>query len=85
MSFAVQHFLNPKDSLQLETIEQKYSEPGHGNVQEIDAAHSCIGRYIRDVEVCSPLHLIKLLSDMPKYWKNEFVVLQMRLLDYKNY
>lgn len=85
MSFALQHFLNSNSSKELEIIEQKFSEPGHGNVQEIDAAHSCIERYLRHIEIWSPLHLIQLLSRMPKEWKNEFIVLQMRPSDYLNY
>lgn len=85
MSFALQHFLNSSDSSNLKIIEQKYGEPGHGNVQEIDAAHSCIERYIKNLEIWSPLTLIRTLVKIPKTWKLKFNVIQMIPSDYKDY
>ncbi|KAG5873815.1 hypothetical protein JTB14_038081 [Gonioctena quinquepunctata] len=77
MSFAPQHFLNSSDWKIFKIIKQKFNEPGHGTVQEIDSAHSCIERYKR--------HLEWIFLKLPKTWKFEFKVLQMRQLDYKNY
>lgn len=45
-------------------ILQKFSEPGHSNIQEIDCVHSTIDRYLKNVEIHSPLHFIKLLTNM---------------------
>lgn len=85
MSFALQHFLKSEDSGNLKIIEQKFGEPGHGTIQEIDAAHSCIERYIRNLEIWSPLSLIRILLKIPKTWKQKFVVIQMKKSDYINY
>lgn len=85
MSFALQSLLNSEEGKNLETIEQKFGEPGHGNVQEIDNAHSCIERYLRNLEIWSPLTLIRLLLSIPKTWKLKFKILQMQRSDYYNY
>ena len=47
MSLALLNFLKPVDSEKFEIIEQKFSEPGHGNLQEIDTAHGVIECYIK--------------------------------------
>lgn len=85
MSFALQHFLNSGESQNLKVIEQKFGEPGHGNVQEIDSAHSCIEKYLRNVDIWSPFTLIRLMLNIPNTWKLKFKVLQMMSTDYKNY
>ncbi|KAJ8970580.1 hypothetical protein NQ314_001104, partial [Rhamnusium bicolor] len=85
MSFALQCFLKSKDCGKLQVIEQKFGEPGHGNVQEIDNAHSCIERYIRNMEIWSPLTLIRLLLNIPKSWKLKFKFIQMTVKDYLEY
>lgn len=85
MSFALQHFLNKIESENLVQIEQKFGEPGHGNIQEIDNAHSCIERYIRNLDIWSPLSLLKTLVQIPKTWKLSFKVIQMNPQDYKNF
>lgn len=85
LSFALQHFLSLPESGQLEVIEQKFGEPGHGNIQEIDAAHSCIERYIKHLEIWSPLSLIRTLLKIPNTWKLKFLIIQMKKSDYINY
>lgn len=85
MSFALQWFLQTAHRGKLQIIEQKFGEPGHGNVQEIDNAHSCIERYLRNLEVWSPLTLIRLLLNIPTSWKLKFRVLQMQAKDYLDY
>ncbi|KAF2886917.1 hypothetical protein ILUMI_19256 [Ignelater luminosus] len=84
-SYALQNFLNSKASKNVTIIEHKYSEPGHGNLQEIDSAYSCIERYIRHLEIWSPLSLIKTLLSMPTYYKKRLAVLQMITSDYLDY
>ncbi|CAG9763580.1 unnamed protein product [Ceutorhynchus assimilis] len=85
LSFALQYFLNSPESGNLRRIEQKFGEPGHGNVQEVDAAHSCIERFIKNLEIWSPLTLVRILLKIPNTWKLKFSVLQMKPADYKNY
>ncbi|CAH1118122.1 unnamed protein product [Phaedon cochleariae] len=83
--FAMQNFLNSEDSGNLELIEHKYSEPGHGNLQGIDCAHSCIERFIKHLEIWSPLTLIRILIHMPTTWRKKFKVMQMQLSNYMDY
>lgn len=85
LSFTLQHFLLSPDSGNLKVIEQKFREPGHGNIQEIDAADSCIERFIKHTEIWSPLSLIRTLLKIPDTWKLRFVVVQMTPSDHKNY
>lgn len=47
MSTAIQYFLNSSASKNLKQIDQKFSESGHGLVQEVDSAHSIIERFLR--------------------------------------
>lgn len=82
LSYAIQNFLSSDQCRKVEVIEHKYSEPGHGNLQEIDCAHSCIKRYVRDIEIWSPLHLVRILVNMPTTWKYKFKVLQKRPRDF---
>lgn len=84
MSLALQNFLISPHSGKLQTIEQKYSEPGHGNVQEVDSVHSVIERHIREININSPLSLLRTLKKLPQ-GKTKFSILQMRVTDYLNY
>lgn len=85
LSFALQHFLKTENAGKVESITQKFSEPGHGNLQEIDSAHSCIERHLRHLEIWSPLTLIRTLLTIPIWWKKKFKVLQMRADDFLDY
>lgn len=85
MACALQCFLNSEDGKNLEVIEQKFGEPGHGNVQEIDTCHSCIEKHLRNLDIWSPLTLVRLLVGIPKTWKLKFEVLQMQTSDYYDY
>lgn len=85
MSFALQWFLQSQEGQNIQIIEQKFGEPGHGNVQEVDNAHSCIERHIRNMEVWSPITLLRLLLKIPKSWKLKFKVIQMQPSDYLDY
>ncbi|KAJ8966103.1 hypothetical protein NQ314_003740 [Rhamnusium bicolor] len=85
LSCAIQAFLSSNESMEVEVIEHKYSEPGHGTLQEIDAAHSCVERYIRNLDIWTPMNLIKILTHMPSSWKFHFKVLQMHENDYLDY
>lgn len=85
MSCALQHFLMSPFSKNVKTIEHKYSEPGHGSIQAIDSAHSCIEKYVKDLEIWTPMNLIRILTHMPPHWKFKFTVLQMQENDYLDY
>lgn len=47
------------NSKNITEITQKFSEPGHGNVQEVDSVHSLIERNLRHQEIYSPLSLLR--------------------------
>ncbi|KAJ8931632.1 hypothetical protein NQ314_015426 [Rhamnusium bicolor] len=79
------HFLKSRHAGKLESIIQKYSEPGHGNLQEIDSAHSCIERHLRHLEIWSPVTLIRNLLTIPLWWKKKFKVLQMKAEEFLDY
>lgn len=82
MSLALQTFLDSTSNVQI--IEQKFGEPGHGNIQEIDSAHSVIEKHMRNLDVHSPLGLLKILASIPK-GKLSFKILQMKPTDYLDY
>ena len=59
MSFALLDFL--WNTTSLESIEQKFGEPGHTSIQEIDNIHSQIEKRLKLVEVYSPISLCRVL------------------------
>lgn len=61
-SLALLKFL--EENKHLNCIIQKFSEPGHSAIQEIDAVHSALERHLRDLEIYSPVSLIKFLKAM---------------------
>lgn len=85
MSVALQTFLQSEDSKNVIEIEQKFCEPGHSNLQEIDAVHSVIERFLRPKEIMSPVSLCRFLTQLPSTYKTKLRVLQMKLEDFKDY
>ncbi len=65
MSTALASFVQSAEN-NITLIEQKFGEPGHGNIQEVDSAHSIIESYLRDVEIWSPLALIAQLEKLQR-------------------
>ncbi|CAG9825728.1 unnamed protein product [Phaedon cochleariae] len=51
MTMALKYYLDSPMCNSIRIIEHKYGEPGHGNVQEIDVAHSIIEKFLRNVEI----------------------------------
>jgi hypothetical protein len=82
MTLALKRFL--ADHPGIETIEQKYSEPGHGNVQEVDAVHSVIERHTKNMEMYSPISLVRALLSVPK-GKTHLQIIQLHKRDFFNY
>jgi len=80
MTFAIQTFL--KKNQDVEEIVQRFSEPGHGVVQEVDAIHSKIERWLKHKEIFSPLSLIRLLVQKAKKDNTEIKVIQLQNKDF---
>lgn len=62
MSMAIMMFL--KGHSTVKTVTQKYCEPGHSSIQDIDSVHASIEHYLRHRQFYSPVSLIKLLREM---------------------
>ncbi|GFN76111.1 DNA repair protein rhp54 [Plakobranchus ocellatus] len=80
MSFALKCFMDSHP--QIQSITQKFSESGHGCIQEVDAIHSVMERNARHTEIFSPVGLVRNLSQIKK-----MKVHQMRpanFLDFQN-
>lgn len=74
MSMALMDFLQAQPTLSV--IEQKYCQPGHSTIQEVDNIHSQIERAFRAAEIYSPLSLVRQMIQVNK--KKPFKVIQMQ-------
>jgi len=59
LSFALQNFLHAHGTV--ECIEQKFCEPGHSSIQEVDNIHSHIEKVLSVTDIYSPLSLMRAL------------------------
>lgn len=82
VSLAILKFMEANKNI--ETITHKYSEPGHSQVQEVDAVHSGIEKYIKDLDVYSPVSLIRILNGM-NYSKIKLKLSQIKKEDFLNF
>ena len=81
MSFALQDFIRYHS--QIECIEQKFCEPGHSSIQEVDNIHSHIEKALNESDIYSSLSLMTVLTKvMPK---QPLVIRQMNGCDFKDY
>ena len=68
MMTALKHFMQNHPILK--TIEQKFSEPGHSQIQEVDCVHSHIEKALNLSEIFSPVSLLRIVSKVrPKNMK----------------
>lgn len=79
MATALLQFLS--DYPQIISITQKFSEPGHSLVQEVDCVHSAVDRYLKNVEIPSTISLIKLFVNM-NFNKIQLQIIQMKTEDF---
>ena len=68
---------------EINIIAQKFCEPGHSSIQEVDNIHSQIDRALSPAEIFSPLGLVRMLPNVN--WKTPFSVIQMQGGNMKNY
>jgi len=48
-------------------LTQKFCEPGHSDIQEVDNLHSQIEKVLQPCEIYSPLGLVRALSKTPRH------------------
>ena len=65
------------------TTEQKFCEPGHSCIQEVDNVHSQIEKRLRTLEVFSPVTLIRALLSTNK--RSPFTVIQLTTEDFQDF
>ena len=81
MSAALREFMIKHPELKL--IEQKFCEPGHSSIQEVDNLHSQIDRAMSPAEIFSPLGLVRILPNVNR--RNPFIVIQMQQSNVKGF
>ena len=81
MSIAIMEFLRGHNNIKV--VEQKYCEPGHSSVQEVDNIHSQIERALKRITIYGPLGLVKALLNVNR--KRPFKVVQMREEMFRNF
>lgn len=79
MSYALQLFLSTSDTVC--QITQRFSEPGHSSIQDVDSLHSCIERGLKGIEVHSPITLVRMLKGIKVNGQN----MNVRILDVKEF
>lgn len=82
MTLALLDFLNRNDH-KVVKIEQKFQEPGHSCVQEVDSIHSAIDRKFEKEELHSLLAVIKKFRLMRT--RKPYTVYRMKKTDFKDY
>lgn len=60
----------------LTKITQKFGQPEHSSIQEVDNIHSQVEKRLKDSEIFSPIELIRILKSANV--RNPFVVIQLR-------
>jgi hypothetical protein len=83
MSMAIATFL-ADEKVNIQFVEQKFGEPGHGNIQEIDAVHSRIDRGLKNCEIFSPLSLLRRLLKLTSP-RVHLKVIQLKATDFMNF
>lgn len=80
MTIALQTFF--KDHPSVTGIVQRFSEPGHGVIQEVDTIYSKIERWLKPMEIFSPLSLVRLLVNKSNKSNTRMNVIQMMPCDF---
>ena len=81
MTCAIMLFMQSHPSVKM--ITQKFCEPGHSEIQEIDNIHSQLEKALQTSEVYSPLGLVRILCKVPR--KKPLKLTQMKKEDIKDY
>lgn len=82
ISTAILKFMS--DHLQIKSIVQKFSEPGHSQIQEVDCVHSALDKYLKPLEIHSILSLVNYLKNVETN-KIKLKIIEMQFSDFKNF
>lgn len=77
-STALKHFM--REYTMVKIIEQKFCEPGHSSIQEVDNIHSNIEKSCSPSEIYSPVGLMRVLKTV-----NKLRLVQMKPADFKDF
>jgi len=80
MTTAILYFMRQHPTV---TVEQKFCQPGHSSIQEVDNLHSQIEKRLKVLEVYSPISLMRVLLNVNVH--NPFIVIQMKAADFLDY
>lgn len=64
MSSTLLYFM--KTHPNIKNITQKFQEPGHSCMQEVDCMHSVLDRNMKNLELYNPLAILKVKTRRPK-------------------
>ena len=81
ISYALLEFMQHHSGI--ETVQQKFCEPGHSSIQEVDNIHSHIENRLKNTEVFSPISVVQQLLKVN--FDNPLNVIQMKANDFKNF
>ena len=81
MTAALMLFIQRNPSVTL--LTQKFCEPGHSSIQEVDNLHSQIEKVVTNCEIFSPLGLVRVLCKTPR--KKPLKLTQLRMNDMRDY
>ncbi|CAH0558614.1 unnamed protein product [Brassicogethes aeneus] len=81
MTVALKKFLQENPNIL--QITQKFCEPGHSSIQEVDNVHSQIEKKLANMKIYSPLGLLRALKEVNR--KSPFYVSHMQLQNFKDY
>jgi len=81
MTSAIMLFLQSHPSIKV--ITQKFCEPGHSDIQEVDNVHSQLEKALQTSEVYSPLGLVRILCKVPR--KKPLKLTQLKKEDIREY
>ena len=81
MTSALMLFMQQNPSVTL--LTEKFCEPGHSEIQEIDNLHSQIEKAVQHCEIYSPLGLARVLLKTPRH--KPIKITQMRKNDIRDY
>ncbi|XP_067681124.1 uncharacterized protein [Haliotis asinina] len=80
ITFALKDFMANHN---IKSIEQKFCEPGHSSIQEVDAIHSIIERQLKRSDVYSPLGIVRCMKLATE--RNPLDIIQLRQNHFKKY